>query len=78
MLSKKLQGTSIEEWFKITKTDIIKSGGAGLLTRYNSSPSKLLSDMVPSYYDACRASVLKMVRSLNLSKVEDIIHVPYR
>ncbi len=72
----KLQVTKPEDWFQLTSAMIQQYGGGGLLSiKYNSIP-KLLSALRPEYKTACRNFVLRIVKEFNLSKVEDILHLP--
>ena len=36
----------MEEWYSVTKQQIIKRGGAGLLARYDNSPSSLVTQNI--------------------------------
>src|SRR5690606_27838305 len=38
-----------EDWYEVTKRQIGEKGGWGLLTRYNNSPSSLITSVFPWY-----------------------------
>jgi hypothetical protein len=47
---RKLQYTCLDDWYGVTKEDIHKHGGRGLLCHYyNNSPSKALLSVYPEY-----------------------------
>ncbi len=73
-LSKKLNISSKEGWYAITKATVQQHGGYGLLQKHNGSVSKLLS-IVPEYQQACRESVLAILQDLKLHSVQDIFTV---
>ncbi len=57
-----------------TKT-LRKHGAYGLLSKYDSSVSKMLTTIYPEYQQAIRNSVMQIVKQLQLSKVEDLLDV---
>ena len=48
-LCKELQFNAMDDWYRITKRDIIINGGGALLNKHNSSPSKLLESVYPEH-----------------------------
>ncbi len=48
-LSKKLNITDPEGWYKISREAVIKHGGSRILKKYNDSLSKLLTTVYPQY-----------------------------
>ncbi len=72
-LAKKLDISDTSAWDKLTIRCLRENGGAGLSKRYHDSPSKLLFTLYPSYKQACQDFVIKMVRELKLSNVEDLV-----
>ena len=49
-LGEKLGYEKMEDWYKISKKDICKNGGSGLLSGYYAStPSKFVMEMFPDY-----------------------------
>lgn len=41
--------TSMEDWYRVTKEDIVNNGGGGLISVYQASPSKALLSIYPEH-----------------------------
>jgi len=50
-IGKKLNIEKWEDWYSISKSNIIRNGGAGLLDKYGGSPSKLISSVFKSKFN---------------------------
>jgi hypothetical protein len=48
-LSKELRFNTMEDWYKLTKKDIIENGGLTLLNKFGQSPSKLVESIYPNH-----------------------------
>eukprot|EP01118_Nematostelium_gracile_P007656 TRINITY_DN2498_c0_g1_i5.p1 TRINITY_DN2498_c0_g1~~TRINITY_DN2498_c0_g1_i5.p1 ORF type:complete len:321 (-),score=59.21 TRINITY_DN2498_c0_g1_i5:3-965(-) len=48
-LAKQLNITKQEDWYKVTQTQICKHGGAGLLNKYNGSPSRMIMSLLTDH-----------------------------
>eukprot|EP01118_Nematostelium_gracile_P011993 TRINITY_DN4327_c0_g2_i1.p1 TRINITY_DN4327_c0_g2~~TRINITY_DN4327_c0_g2_i1.p1 ORF type:complete len:419 (+),score=55.72 TRINITY_DN4327_c0_g2_i1:175-1431(+) len=48
-LAKDLNITNMEDWYTIKRSQICEKGGGGLLKRYQNSPSKLITWVLPEY-----------------------------
>jgi hypothetical protein len=48
-LGNRLEYTTMEDWFKISKKNFEKNYGGGLLSKYNGSPYQLLTSLYPKY-----------------------------
>ena len=48
-LAGKLNVIKMEDWYKVTRNDIIVNGGSTLLSRHNDSPIQLLTAIFPEY-----------------------------
>ncbi len=63
-------------WYNITVATL-KHNGATSLLNVHKSLGKLLTTLYPEYKEACRRSVMKMVHTLKLHAVEELLSVPY-
>ncbi len=63
-------------WSLLTTKVLQEHGGAGLLKKYGSSLSKLLANVFPEYRTKCKELVVKVMKEKNLSKPEEVLHVP--
>ncbi len=68
--------TEPAQWYKVTIQNIRQLGGSGLLDKYEGSLRNLLKTVYPEYQKACTHSVMKLMKQLNLNKVEELVSVP--
>lgn len=48
-LARELKVNRMEDWYQVSQAQICQSGGSGLLLRYQMSPSKMITSLLPEY-----------------------------
>eukprot|EP01118_Nematostelium_gracile_P009458 TRINITY_DN3194_c0_g2_i1.p1 TRINITY_DN3194_c0_g2~~TRINITY_DN3194_c0_g2_i1.p1 ORF type:complete len:313 (+),score=53.49 TRINITY_DN3194_c0_g2_i1:151-1089(+) len=74
-LAQKLKVTKMEDWYNIHYIQIRKNGGAGLLRRYQNSPSKMITSILTYHKWNLAHFTHKPIRVWNIMQFqEDLIH----
>eukprot|EP01114_Cavostelium_apophysatum_P016603 TRINITY_DN4763_c0_g1_i1.p1 TRINITY_DN4763_c0_g1~~TRINITY_DN4763_c0_g1_i1.p1 ORF type:complete len:587 (+),score=113.21 TRINITY_DN4763_c0_g1_i1:111-1871(+) len=49
VISSRLGISRWQDWYSVTRADIVRAKGAGLLARFNNSPSRMITSLLPEY-----------------------------